>query len=303
MLPLTKRPSYRERDPIRNHPKDGTAPVVEPTTRTPARTREPRELRGRRTNRRGHNGRVKPCLRTTIDSRAHPVPSDAQEQKGDAPGQLRAKNRDCADRPRSSGAPDEAVEAAVDVSQEDIALDGRCAGLDCKKPSARGESAGILGSNLAQIGAQLAAQAIAHHRSSDRAGHCERDARRLVAGLWRWSQHGHRHGATSDPTAAAPQFLERAAITNSPDQADRRRRPLSRRDRRTLRPARVDMRERKPCFFARRRTLGWNVRFTRGLRDLLNPEGVHRSLLHRQRLWCGNGPGLTRAQGARHLFG
>jgi hypothetical protein len=109
------------------------------------------------------------------------LPSDAQEENGDAQGQLRAKNRDCADRPHSLGAPDKPVEAAVDVSQEDVALSGRCAGLNCKKPSARGETARILGSNLAQIRTDLAAQAIANHRSSDVAGHCERDTRRLVA--------------------------------------------------------------------------------------------------------------------------
>jgi hypothetical protein len=246
---------------------------------------------------------VKPCLRTPIDSRAHPVPSDAQGENGHATGQLRAKDRDCADTPQSFGAPYKAFETAIDVSQENLTSGSRGTGLDCKKPHSGGETVRILGSNLAQMRTHLAAQAIANHRSSDVAGHCKRDTRRLVAAQWRWSQHGHRHGATSDPTAAAPQFLERAAVTNSPDQADRRRRPLSRRDRRTLRPARVDMRERKPCFFARRRLLGWNVRFTRGLRDLSNPEGLHRSLLHRQWLWCGNGPGLTRAQGARHLFG
>jgi len=109
------------------------------------------------------------------------VPSDAQEGKGDAPGQLRAKNRDCADRPHSSGAPDKAIEAAVDVSQKDVTLGGRCTGLNCKKPSARGKAARILGSNLAQIRTELAAQAIANHRSSDVTGHCERDTRRLVA--------------------------------------------------------------------------------------------------------------------------
>ena len=39
-------------------------------------------------------------------------------------------------------------------------------------------------------------------------------------------------------------------------------RPLRRRDFSTARPALVDIRARKPCFFARRRVLGWKVRFT-----------------------------------------
>ena len=38
--------------------------------------------------------------------------------------------------------------------------------------------------------------------------------------------------------------------------ADSRRRPLARRARRTARPPLVDIRARKPCFFARRRILG-----------------------------------------------
>ena len=38
-------------------------------------------------------------------------------------------------------------------------------------------------------------------------------------------------------------------------------RPLPRRADKTARPARVAMRARKPCFLARRRVLGWKVRF------------------------------------------
>lgn len=45
-------------------------------------------------------------------------------------------------------------------------------------------------------------------------------------------------------------------------QAERRARPLARRAFSTARPPAVDMRARKPCFFARRRSFGWNVRFT-----------------------------------------
>ena len=40
-------------------------------------------------------------------------------------------------------------------------------------------------------------------------------------------------------------------------QADRRLRPLERRRLRIARPARVDMRARKPCLRFRLRTLGW----------------------------------------------
>ncbi len=49
-------------------------------------------------------------------------------------------------------------------------------------------------------------------------------------------------------------------------------RPLARREARTALPPRVAMRARKPCFFARLRTLGWNVRFDMKL--LLKPLGI-----------------------------
>jgi len=110
--------------------------------------------------------------------------SDAQESKGDAPGQLPAKNRGRADKLRSSGGPYESIETAVDVSQQDLAACFGRTRLDGKKPSTRGKTAGIQSSNLAQIGTHLAAQAVPDYRSSDFAGHCERDARRLVAGQW-----------------------------------------------------------------------------------------------------------------------
>ena len=45
-------------------------------------------------------------------------------------------------------------------------------------------------------------------------------------------------------------------------QADRRARPFRRRAFRTFRPPAVAIRARKPCFLARRRILGWKVRFT-----------------------------------------
>jgi hypothetical protein len=44
-------------------------------------------------------------------------------------------------------------------------------------------------------------------------------------------------------------------------------RPLARRPARIARPARVRIRNRKPCVFARRRLLGWKVRFMVRLLD------------------------------------
>ena len=66
-----------------------------------------------------------------------------------------------------------------------------------------------------------------------------------------------------DPQGAGPaagavtsQRVERAAATDSRDQADSFCLPLRRRALTMERPARSDMRLRKPCFFARRRLFG-----------------------------------------------
>lgn len=54
-------------------------------------------------------------------------------------------------------------------------------------------------------------------------------------------------------------LIELSPTAESPDQADSLARPLARRDLRMARPARVDIRARKPCLRARRLLLGWNV--------------------------------------------
>jgi len=234
-------------------------------------------LRGQRTNRRGHNGRAKPDRQTTIDSRAHTVSSDAQESKGDAGGQMMGTSlgraHDRAHRLCSLRAPHKPVKTRIDVSKKSRPLHRGRRWLQRKKPSSTRKKSRRGAAEIGEVGTHLTPQSVPDHCRTDLARHSKRNARRIVACLRSWRHQGHHHGATTDPTTAPPQFLERAAITNSPDQADRRRRPLSRRERNTLRPARVDMRDRKPCFFARRRLLGWNVRFTRGLRDLVSPTG------------------------------
>jgi hypothetical protein len=69
---------------------------------------------------------------------------------------------------------------------------------------------------------------------------------------------------------AASYLLEVAAITEAvgggqhEGQAESFARPLARRAVRIARPARVRMRSRNPCVFARRRLFGWNVRLLTG---------------------------------------
>jgi hypothetical protein len=65
--------------------------------------------------------------------------------------------------------------------------------------------------------------------------------------------------------AITRQPLECSSLADPGDlQADNRLRPFSRRALMMDRPARVRIRARKPCLRARRRVLGWKVRFTAG---------------------------------------
>ncbi len=59
-----------------------------------------------------------------------------------------------------------------------------------------------------------------------------------------------------DPNPVPPEADEGVAFADPVDQAERRARPLARRDFSTARPARVLMRARNPCLRARRRLLG-----------------------------------------------
>ena len=123
-----------------------------------------------------------------------------------------------------------------------------------------------------QLVAKHPAEAVASHRgaspAADTEGHSGAFA--LVSDV------NHRHGTTTGPHAAAAKQVEGRSITDAPrptgherafprrrPQADSRWRPLVRRALMIARPARVDMRCRKPCRLARLRLLGWNGRFTK----------------------------------------
>jgi hypothetical protein len=68
------------------------------------------------------------------------------------------------------------------------------------------------------------------------------------------------------PRPAAGAARRRAQSAPDGRQAERRSRPLARREDRIARPARVRIRSRKPWVFARRRLFGWNVRLLTGQR-------------------------------------
>jgi hypothetical protein len=80
-------------------------------------------------------------------------------------------------------------------------------------------------------------------------------------------QVAHQQGPARTGPGAHGQRELRAAThpgLGRQDQALSRSRPLCLRAARTARPARVRMRSRKPCVFARRRLFGWNVRLLTG---------------------------------------
>lgn len=86
----------------------------------------------------------------------------------------------------------------------------------------------------------------------------------------------HAGPARSGPGAHGQGELRAAAHPGLgwQDQALSRSRPLRLRAARTARPARVRMRSRKPCVFARRRLFGWNVRLLTGTPGQGSDEGT-----------------------------
>lgn len=105
--------------------------------------------------------------------------------------------------------------------------------------------------------------------TEDRGSITRTDHRVLVACRF-IGQEGDPDRPGTGPDPLTTKGVEGGSVPDAPDQADSLWRPFRRRARMTARPPRVDMRFRKPCFLARLRTLGWNVRFTE---NLLGPRG------------------------------
>lgn len=62
------------------------------------------------------------------------MPSDAQESKGDAPGQFPTMNGARADKGSSSSDPNESIETVLDVVHEGLSIHLSSSGLQHKKP-------------------------------------------------------------------------------------------------------------------------------------------------------------------------
>jgi hypothetical protein len=106
---------------------------------------------------------------------------------------------------------------------------------------------------------------VSHHRPAHGLADDQADPGRVWS-FWAADhvQHQRRAGRTTsgphrggEVSAAAHAVIRR----EHRGQAARRARPLRRREDKMDRPARVRMRRRNPWVFARRRLLGWNVRF------------------------------------------
>lgn len=112
--------------------------------------------------------------------------------------------------------------------------------------------------NLGEDDPESPARAIARHRRTDLSADREGES----WGRGAISMERDPQSASPAAGAVAAQRIECATATNSRDQADSFCLPLRRRALTMERPARSDMRLRKPCFLARRRLFGWYVRFT-----------------------------------------
>jgi len=115
--------------------------------------------------------------------------------------------------------------------------------------------------------AEPSLDAVSGHRRTNRAADHESYPGRFSGRIAADQQVTHDQRPTRASPVAYGQRELRAPThpgLGRQDQALSRSRPLCLRAARTARPARVRMRSRKPCVFARRRLFGWNVRLLTG---------------------------------------
>ena len=118
--------------------------------------------------------------------------------------------------------------------------------------------------------AQAPLRAVAHHGIADGLGYDETHASGV--GIIVISQAVGHEMLGAHPDAGAEDSSEVFAAADpvccgEHTQAETSERPLRRRAARIERPARVRIRRRKPCFLARLRLLGWNVRLLTSVSD------------------------------------
>lgn len=150
----------------------------------------------------------------------------------------------------------------LDMASELVKRQGGCGRCG------RDEVVAGLERELAHDGPEPPSQAVAGHRRTGRPRDGIRHSNGLVSRAANGGDHDRpgpaagaglaecREGAPAVQTAGTRARRGRHRTNERRSQAERRWRPLSRRARRMARPARVDMRCRKPCRFARFRLLG-----------------------------------------------
>jgi hypothetical protein len=117
-----------------------------------------------------------------------------------------------------------------------------------------GNDEGVLGPDeIGEDVPDLTPDPIPTHRSAHLP--IEREAKPDVVGV-RGREMGDLEPAMTNANGIGPEAQKGRTRPNRTDQADSRALPRWRRALTMARPARVDMRCRKPCFFARLRTLG-----------------------------------------------
>jgi hypothetical protein len=109
----------------------------------------------------------------------------------------------------------------VDVAEELLATDLAGPRSERDEVRTRRQASLVTGAG-GQMGPDLAAQTVADHCGSHLPWYGERDSRRFRVRRGGSGQVGHRHAAVTSAAPSTTEVDEGAAITDPPDQADRR---------------------------------------------------------------------------------
>ncbi len=235
----------------------------------PGARRAPRWPPPRRWSRSGCSDRGRASRRRGAGSRGSASAGSGRGARGSTRDRSPARRGRSWPRPRPRAHRRQPVERLFQILRQLLECPGQGLRTHGEEVRTRGNGGRVPGGELGDRGPEPATDPVAIHGRTEPAGDRERHPRGVGSGTGqiRGGKVGHTEDTGANPPAGTTQLEERASVADRPDQADSLCRPLSRRDRSTARPARVDIRCRKPCFLARRRLLGWYVRFTMFLLD------------------------------------
>ena len=236
--------TVREPDRIPTAPEAGIAAVDGSSTRGPDGSRAPRTPRVHNSNRWGRSGTARAVRRTPADrSRSSGWLVAGSRFRCCSPRGSWCRRR----RPRLVDAGSQGGQQPLHGVVEFCERVFASASMAAEQVQPRRKI--LLTQDLAESTSQPVSLHGGTGGATDGECHAWRNQSRIV---------DERAPERIDPHASAfsPKADEGVALADPVDQADRRARPLARRDLSTARPARVLMRARKPCFRARRRLLG-----------------------------------------------